>query len=315
MTIKATDYEIGLEVIIDTISNFEDGKTTVNGNNLLGFIKRLKNEDITLETSSNNLIIKQGKSIFKLPSYDPNEYPTINRYENLKDLTISTINFINSIKKISPAIDNNNPKFELNGALLDIKSQKINFCATDTRRLAMNSLENMSNEEVQLIIPKKAIFEIQKLFLDNAKISYDNTNLVISNENTTFFTKLINGKYPDYERIIPSNLKNNLYIPKNIFIESIKLITSLNSNIKITFTKQAIIFESLDTDSVANTQVDIDLNIPNDFYIAVNAKYILDFLSMTISDKIKIGFNESNLPFYLEDNKFITIVMPIVLEK
>ena len=99
MTIKATDYEIGLEVIIDTISNFEDGKTTVNGNNLLGFIKRLKNEDITLETSSNNLIIKQGKSIFKLPSYDPNEYPTINRYENLKDLTISTINFINSIKE------------------------------------------------------------------------------------------------------------------------------------------------------------------------------------------------------------------------
>lgn len=315
MTIKATDYEIGLEVIIDTISNFEDGKTTVNGNNLLGFIKRLKNEDINLETSSNNLIIKQGKSIFKLPSYDPNEYPTINRYENLKDLTISTINFINSIKKISPAIDNNNPKFELNGALLDIKSQKINFCATDTRRLAMNSLENMSNEEVQLIIPKKAIFEIQKLFLDNAKISYDNTNLVISNENTTFFTKLINGKYPDYERIIPSNLKNNLYIPKNIFIESIKLITSLNSNIKITFTTQGIIFESLDTDSVANTQVDIDLNIPNDFYIAVNAKYILDFLSMTTSDKIKIGFNESNLPFYLEDNKFITIVMPIVLEK
>ena len=92
-------------------------------------------------------------------------------------------------------------------------------------------------------------------------------------------------------------------------------IYSVNSNIKITFTKQAIIFESLDTDSVANTQVDIDLNIPNDFYIAVNAKYILDFLSMTTSDKIKIGFNESNLPFYLEDNKFITIVMPIVLEK
>ena len=62
MTIKATDYEIGLEVIIDTISNFEDGKTTVNGNNLLGIIKRLKNENITLEANSNNLVIKQNKS-------------------------------------------------------------------------------------------------------------------------------------------------------------------------------------------------------------------------------------------------------------
>ena len=315
MTIKATDYEIGLEVTIDTISDFEDGKTTVNGNNLLGFIKRLKNEDINLETSSNNLIIKQGKSIFKLPSYDPNEYPTINKYENLKDLTISTINFINSIKKISPAIDNNNPKFELNGALLDIKSQKINFCATDTRRLAMNSLENMSNEEVQLIIPKKAIFEIQKLFLDNAKISYDNTNLVIRNENTTFFTKLINGKYPDYERIIPNTLKYNFPLPKSMLVESIKLVTSLFSNIKITFNSTSIIFESLDEDSEAKTQIDIDLNIEKEFYLAVNAKYLLDFLSMSHNEKIKIGFNESNLPFYLEDDKFFTIVMPIVLEK
>src|SRR5574344_686366 len=315
MTIKATDYEIGLEVIIDTISNFEDGKTTVNGNNLLGFIKRLKNEDITLETSSNNLIIKQGKSIFKLPSYDPNEYPTINRYENLKDLSISTMNFINSIKKITPSIDNNNPKFELNGALLDIKSQKINFVSTDTRRLALSYLENISNDEMQLIIPKKAIIEIQKLFLDNAKISYDNTNLVIKNDNTTFFTKLINGKFPDYERLIPSTLKYNFPLPKNILVESIKLVTSLFSNIKITFNPQYIIFESLDEDSEAKTQIDIDINIPNEFFLAVNAKYLLDFLSTSNSEKVKIGFNEANLPFYLEDDKFFTIVMPIVLDK
>ncbi|MCG3719811.1 DNA polymerase III subunit beta, partial [Aliarcobacter butzleri] len=60
---------------------------------------------------------------------------------------------------------------------------------------------------------------------------------------------------------------------------------------------------------------DIDLNIPNEFFLAVNAKYLLDFLSMTNNEKVKIGFNESNLPFYLEDDKFITIVMPIVLEK
>ena len=312
---KATDYEIGLETTIFDINEYEDGKTTVNGVNLLGIIKRLKNEDINIESKSNNLIIKQGKSIFKLPTYDANEYPNINKYDNLKELSISTLNFINSIKKITPAIDNNNPKFELNGALLDIKSQKINFVATDTRRLALSHLENITNEENQLIIPKKAIFEIQKLFLDNAKISYDNTNLVISNENTTFFTKLINGKYPDYERIIPSNLKYNLYIPKNIFVESIKLVTSLNSNVKISFKNESITFESLDEDSVANTEVDINLNISEDFYIAVNSKYLLDFLSMTTSDKIKIGFNESNLPFYLEDNKFITIVMPIVLEK
>ena len=148
-----------------------------------------------------------------------------------------------------------------------------------------------------------------------AKISYDDTNLVISSENTKFFTKLINGKFPDYERIIPNTLKYNFPLPKNMLVESIKLVTSLFSNIKITFNSKSILFESLDEDSEAKTQIDIDLNIEKEFYIAVNAKYLLDFLSMSNNEKIKIGFNESNLPFLLEDDKFFTIVMPIVLEK
>ena len=315
LIVKATDYEIGLESQIDNITDMIDGKTTVNGSNLLGIIKRLKNEDIIIETSNNNLVIKQNKSTFKLPTYDAEEFPSLNKSENLKELSMSTINFINSIRKITPAIDNNNPKFELNGALLDIKNQKINFVSTDTRRLAVSHLQNITNQETQFIIPKKAIIEIQKLFLDEAKISYDDTNLVISNINTKFFTKLINGKFPDYERIIPNTLKYNFPLPKNMLVESIKLVTSLFSNIKITFNSTSILFESLDEDSESKTQIDIDLNIEKEFYLAVNAKYLLDFLSMSNNEKIKIGFNESNLPFLLEDDKFFTIVMPIVLEK
>ncbi|RXJ77634.1 DNA polymerase III subunit beta [Arcobacter sp. F155] len=315
LILKATDYEIGLESQIDSISEAIYGKATVNGSNLLGIIKRLKDADIIIETTDNNLIIKQNKSTFKLPMYDADEYPNLILNENLKDLNISTINFINSIRKITPSIDNNNPKFELNGALIDIKNSKINFVSTDTRRLAISFLENISNAEGQIIIPKKAIIEIQKLFLDDAKISFDENNLVVTSNNMKFFTKLINGKFPDYERIIPQSLKHNLSIPKNILVESIKLVTSLFSNIKVTFKPNSIIFESLDEDTESKTQIDIELNIDQEFYLAVNAKYLLDYLSQTNNENVKIGFNESNLPFYLEDEKFYTIVMPIVLEK
>ncbi len=315
LILKATDYEIGLESQIDSITEAIYGKATVNGSNLLGIIKRLKDADIIIETTDNNLIIKQNKSTFKLPMYDADEYPNLILNENLKNLNISTINFINSIRKITPSIDNNNPKFELNGALIDIKNSKINFVSTDTRRLVISFLENMSNNEGQIIIPKKAIIEIQKLFLDDAKISFDENNLVVTTENMKFFTKLINGKFPDYERIIPQSLKHNLSIPKNILVESIKLVTSLFSNIKITFKPHSIVFESLDEDTESKTQIDIELNIDQEFYLAVNAKYLLDYLSQTNNENVKIGFNESNLPFYLEDEKFYTIVMPIVLEK
>ncbi len=316
LIIKATDYEVGLTSLVTDIREITDGKATVNGNNLLGIIKRLRDEDIVLDTdSNNNLIIKQNKSTFKLPMYDANEYPSFPTNDNLKKLDISTINLINSIRKITPAIDNNNPKFELNGSLIDIKNSIINFVATDTRRLAISHLQNISNDETQIIIPKKAIIEIQKLFLDEANILYDDTNIIISNERITFFSKLINGKFPDYERIIPKNLKHTLSIPKAMLVDSIKLVTSLFSNIKITFTPSSILFESLDEDSEAKTQVDVNLNIDDEFYLAVNAKYLLDFLSMSNNENIKVGFNESNLPFYLEDEKFYTIVMPIVLEK
>jgi len=315
LILKATDYEIGLESQITELTDTSEGKATVNGSNLLGIIKRLKNSEIIIEAVDNNLIIKQNKSNFKLPSYEANEYPSLAQMDNLKNLDINTINLINSIRKITPAIDNNNPKFELNGALIDIKANKINFVATDTRRLAVSHLQNISNDETQIIIPKKAIIEIQKLFLDEATISYDETNLVISTSNMKFFTKLINGKFPDYERIIPNSLKYNLILPKAILVESIKLVTSLFSNIKITFNANGIVFESLDEDSESKTQVDMNLNIDKDFYLAVNAKYLLDFLSLTNNENITVGFNESNLPFYLEDDKFFTIVMPIVLEK
>ncbi len=315
LIIKSTDYEMGCEAIVSDIKDIIDGKATINGGNFLNIIRRLKDEDIDFEVSDNNLNIKQKRSNFKLPMYDANEYPSFPKLENLHSLEINTINLINSIKKITPSIDNNNPKFELNGALIDIKSQKINFVATDTRRLAISNLENISNKESQIIIPKKAIIEIQKLFLDEASIKYDDTNLVVSNNNYTFFTKLINGKFPDYERIIPNNLKYKFKLSKSLLIEAIKLVTSIESKIKITFNPDSIIFESLDDDSESKTQLDINVDINESFYIAVNSKYILDFLSGTNSEEISVGFNESNLPFYLEDGNFITIVMPIVLDK
>ncbi|MBD3840263.1 MAG: DNA polymerase III subunit beta, partial [Campylobacterales bacterium] len=140
-------------------------------------------------------------------------------------------------------------------------------------------------------------------------------NLILTNKNYSFFTKLINSKFPDYERIIPNKLKYTFTLSKSILLESIKLVTSIETKIKVTFDNDSIIFESLDDDSESKTQVDVDLPIDESFYIAFNSKYILDFLSSTNTDKITLGFNASNLPFYLEDGNFITIVMPIILDK
>ncbi|MEN4053065.1 MULTISPECIES: DNA polymerase III subunit beta [Sulfurimonas] len=314
LTVKATDYEIGFCVSTDNISTIEEGTVTANGKKFLDIVRILKDGDINLEVVKDTLHISQGSSNFKLPTFAYNEFPEFPSYEDKARISIESHTLIESLKKITPAIDTNNPKFELNGALIDIKTDLINFASTDTRRLAVVTVNNKSDKELSIIIPKKAIIEIQKLFFDNIELYYDETNLIIHSEQYTFFTKLINGKFPEYSRIIPKEIAHNLLLPKAIIIDALKQITTISTDVKISFLNDTITFESLSDDNIeAKTEVNYPTNFSETFSIAINSRYLLDFLNSINTSEFTIGLNEGNLPFILRDENFITVVMPIVI--
>ncbi len=311
--IKATDSEIGLQIITENINIEAEGSFTANGKKLLDIIRILKDDEIILELLDNTLIIKQKHSKFKLPTFDPTTYPNFPSIENKPQISLDSLNLIQNLKKISPAIDTNNPKFELNGALINIKNNSTDLVGTDTRRLAIATIEGENSEELSLIVPKKAILEIQKLFLDQIDIFFDETNLIISNNNYFFYTRLINGKFPDYQRIIPTTTKHQIVLPKKEMIDSIKMITTISQEIKMTLLSDAIIFNSLSADNVeAKTELEINTGLNDKFELSFNSKYILDFISQTNKNEFTIEFNEPSLPFIVKDDNFITIIMPIV---
>jgi len=314
VTIKATDGEIGLIIKSDNIIITQEGSFTANGKKLLDIIRILNNEnEITLEIIENNLTIRQNRSKFKLPTFNPQNFPSFPLLKNQAPISIDSITLIKSLKKISSAIDNNNPKFELNGAFLDIKANETKLVGTDTRRLSVSTIKSQNENEFSLIIPKKAILEIQKLFIDQINIYYDNTNLIIENQNYYFFTRLINGNYPNYQRIIPTESKITLTLPKKEMIDSIKMITTISQEIKITFTSNNILFNSLTADNVeAKTELNIETGIQDSFELNVNSRYLLDFISQVEESEFQILLNESTLPFVLKDREFITVIMPII---
>ncbi len=316
LDVKATDYDIGFFVSADNVEILQEGKATANGRKLLDIIKILKNDKkIELELLNDTLYIKQGNSKFKLPTFSPEQFPEFPSYENKPSLTINSHQLIDALKKITPAIDNNNPKFELNGALIDIKEQSINFVSTDTRRLAIVTLQNeQHNAELSIIIPKKAILEIQKLFFDDIAMYYDETHLIIVSKEYTFFTKLINGKFPEYSRIIPKEVKNKLTLPKKEFIDALKQITTVSTDVKLTFLNDKIVFESLsDDNNEAKTELSFPANFEDPFILAVNSRYILDFLNNIETPDFIMGLNDSNHPFILQESNFKTVIMPIVI--
>ena len=314
LILKATDNELGLKIEISDFILDESGIATCNGKKILVTIRTLKDGDIIIETNSENntMHIKQNRSNYKLPMFKAEEFPLFPEFENLPKINIDSLKIINSFKKIMPTIDNTNPKIELNGALIDIKKNIINIVGANTKRLGVVRIENESEKEIQMIIPKKAIGEMSKLFINTTDIYFDQTKLILKSQNQLFFTKLINGNFPDYERIIPNDFTYKFNIQKDSFISAIKQSNIFSDNILITFLNDRIIFENINQEGFdAKTELELKTEIKDELSVKVNSRYIIDFLSQIDTKECLICFNEQNRPFMLKSENFITIIMPL----
>jgi len=308
LILKATDKEIGLKIKTDA-EILQKGKITINAKKLSDIIKALQNKEIEIKKENDTIIITQENSIYKLSTFNADEFPDFPNPDDLNKFEIDKEIFSDAIKKIFPVIDTNNPKYELNGALFNIK-EKTDFVATDTRRLALYKTDATS-KEIKIIVPKRSISEIKRILQNDMEIFYDEIYLIIKNENTLFFTKLINGKYPAYEKIVPKEFKYSIKLPKSEFLSHLKQISIISNEVKISLQKEEIIFESFSDENIkAKTSFKINTDIEN-FVFAVNSKYITDFLNVISSETFNLNLNEPNIPFELKDENFITIVMPL----
>lgn len=314
LIIRASDYEIGINYKIKKIRVDDPGFATVNAKSIADTIKNLNNEEVTLETIDNSLFIRQKSTKYKLPMFNYEDFPAFPSVENKDKFDIDSSDLSRSLKKILPSIDSNNPKYALHGALLDIKENKINFIGTDTRRLAIYTLEKASPDAFRINIPKKAIMEMQKLFYEKIEIFYDENMLIAKNENFEFFTKLINDSYPNYETAIPSQSKQKLVFQTEDFTDSLKKISVIAEKMKLHFLKDKIIFEGISLDNMeAKTELEYQTNISEEFTLTTSIKHWLDFLSSIEEENFTLDVNESNLPFTLNSGGLQMIIMPVII--
>ncbi|MDU7692668.1 MAG: DNA polymerase III subunit beta [Helicobacter sp.] len=323
LNLKATDGEIGIETKIK-ISNVESDikEITVNGREILKTIRVLRDENIQIEIEDKNLKISQGSFISKMQIFNPDEYPineypkNINENSEIKSLNIDSKNFIKNIKKIIPAIKIDNQKMSLNGALLEIRDYNFNFVSTDTKRLAIIREKIQTTETLYMIIHKRALSEIIKLFNNkpDTKIYKSESKLIIVSEETTFFTKIITEKFPEFERIIPKEFKISLNLPKTKLLEIINRIRSASEIIKLTFKKEKIEFESVVQNSSRKSKEELafDTKLEEDFEICFNSNFIIDYINHTNTDVIEFLSNDPNKPFLLKSDNFQTIILPVI---
>jgi DNA polymerase-3 subunit beta len=322
LTIQATNLKIGLSVIIRPDIIEQDGSTLVDGARFLKVVKSFKRDSITCELISNELLVKQGRSKFKVKvNTNTKAFYTFPTSQDMSKVNFNGQLLKSGFETIIPSIDGNSPKYELTGGLVSISEKNITFVSTDTKRLTIveETLEEENSSDLEFIIPRPAMIEIPKLFDGDIEFLYNEEFVIIENKEKFFFTKLVSGTYPVWKRIVPKELAYEFSLNKIEIIEKIKLISSVSSSIKISFTKKGITFKTLDYQNVnseAETFIEMELTIPESFELGTNSRFIMDFLNHIDNDseEFTFGFNKANRPFVLLNKNIKSVIMPINID-
>ena len=311
--IKATDYEIGIQINSNKCIIKEDGQATTNGKKILDIIKNLQDGNIEINTESGKLIIKQKTAKFEIPMYNPDDFPMFPKIDSTTVVDINKQLFIEGIRKALPCIESNSPRYELSGILINMVDDYYDIVSTDTKRLAIIREQEDIKTPLSIIVPKRSIIEIQKIIHQQSELFFDNNHFMVRQDNIFLFSKLINASYPAYENILPQNINHTIELPKEEVLKDIQMIASLSEIVCIQLNDDFIRYTtSVEAQATAKVDMSFKTGIQN-YKININSKYLIDFLNAIDSDKFTLHLGEENLPFMVSsDENFKTIIMPIL---
>ena len=330
ITITATDLEVGLKSTYEA-EILEEGKVTVSAKKLYEIIKELPDKEINFITKNNFWVeIKCGKSEFNLVGLSPEEFPKFPEL-NIEQNIINRNILSEMIEKTLFSISTDETKFNLTGIFIKSKDKNngnnLVFVSTDGHRLSLieRNIEYELDEKYKegFILPKKGIIELKKLLdITDSNIFtgiYDN-NFTVKNENTTLIMRMVDGDFPDYERVIPEKCENVAIINKDLFLHALKRISILSSEkskgIKINFKKDLVIISSSNPD-IGDAKEEIDITYGgNEISIGFNAKYIIDILQVIKTENIIFNLKDNISPGRINpenDENHLSVIMPMRL--
>src|SRR5438045_6911400 len=245
--LTTTDLDVGVrgsfEANVDKV-----GATTLPARRLFTIIRELPSSEIAIEVDGKNAAsIRSGQSFFKILGLPEEEFPPLPKFENAKVVTMRQKDLHEGLRKTSYAISTDETRYVLNGVLFSFKENKLTLVATDGRRLAMADieLEFPRSHEADIIVPTKAVTELQRLLTDGeVKVSVGTGQIAFDLNNTLLVSKLIEGNYPNYKQVIPTEAKERVTLERETFLNSLRRVSLLASDksnsIKLNFSKNNI---------------------------------------------------------------------------
>ena len=325
LTLTATDLEIELVSQIGIIID-EPGNITVPARKLLDICKSLANEaTIKFSVTENKALIQSGRSRFTLATLPAKDFPALDAINSIYEFEITQKTLYDIIDKTAFAMAQQDVRYYLNGLMLEVSANYLRAVATDGHRLAYCEKEiNADIADIkQVILPRKGVLELVRLLSDtenSVKITLGSNHLQVEFDGLRLTSKLIDGRFPDYNRVMPTDADNVMTADRDQLRQAL-LRASILSNekyrgIRLILEKNLIKLQAQNPDQ---EEADIEQEVVytgDDIEIGFNVTYMLDVLNVTNSDMVQAALKDSNSSFLLTfpdqtDCKYV--IMPMRL--
>lgn len=301
--LTATDLEMQISLSIASAAN-GDFSTTISAKKLLDICRSLPDSsDINMTTSDSRITLKAGKSRFNLQTLPAADYPVMTKTHSESTLvTIAQRQLKELLKQVEFAMAQQDIRYYLNGLLFEVIANRLNIVGTDGHRLSFTSTELKQNYEKQeVILPRKTVIELIKLLDDSeedVEIEIAKNQVNFSFSDIKLISKVIDGKFPDYNRVIPTGHQNTFLIDRLNVLLAMQRASILSNEkyrgIRMVLSNNNLKLISTNSDQEeAEEELEITYN-GDDLDIGFNVTYLIDVLNNTNSDQVIFSFADAN---------------------
>ena len=324
LQLTTSDLEIQIRTTAELGGDSGDFSTTIGARKLIDILRTMPvDQVVSLETSQSKVILKGGKSKFTLQTMQSDDFPLVQEsasfgpifsvpQKTLKDL-LSQVSFAMAVHDI---------RYYLNGILFVAEGKQLSLVATDGHRLAYASATlDVEVPRQEVILPRKTVIEMQRLLSDvegAIEMQFANNQAKFSFGGMEFVTKLVEGKFPDYNRVIPKNHKNAIVLGRSALLASLQRTAILTSDkfkgVRLNIDPGSLRVASNNAEQEeAVDELDIDY-AGDSIEIGFNVTYLIDALANMTQDMVQLELSDGNSSalFTIPDNaSFKYVVMPM----
>ena len=324
LSITATDLEVELVATVE-LDVESDGEVTVPGRKLLDICKALpEGASVSLAHSGEKVTVRSGRSRFTLTTLPAAEFPTVEDINADKGIDVPQSTLARLLEKTHFAMAQQDVRYYLNGLLIETGNKHLRAVATDGHRLALCQVELDDGKlpEKQVIVPRKGVLELQRLMSGEGDLSLalGSNHIRIQLDGIRFTSKLIDGRFPEYDRVIPKDPGNELKGDR-LLLRGAMQRTAILSNekyrgIRLVIKDGGLMLQAHNPEQEeAEEEVEVGYT-GDDMEIGFNVNYLLDALGVVETEEVSMAFVDANSSCLLrepgnDDCKYV--VMPMRL--